>query len=116
MIDRKTVRDNILETLRNLSSKELQIEYQKNVPIADVPSELLCSWFDDNYFPNEKIFIESFSIDELKILKDFNNFLSLHEKKLPDTDDIKLWHVNSSWISICEEAKKTFNFICKNDL
>ena len=47
------MRDRVLETLRLLASPDAQVEYQRKVPIADVPAELICQWFDDSFWPDE---------------------------------------------------------------
>ena len=38
------IRENIIGSLELAASFEEQIDYQKNVPIADVPAEVLCQW------------------------------------------------------------------------
>ncbi len=41
------VHNRIMEHLELTSSFDAQREYQRNVPIADVPSEVMCIWHDD---------------------------------------------------------------------
>jgi hypothetical protein len=46
-------RRNILDALRLISSREAQLEYQRQVPIADVVGEIFCCWADDSFSPND---------------------------------------------------------------
>ena len=66
------VRSAIVEELELLADLEAQRAYERNVPIADVPAELFCGWFDDTYHPTSPAFIQAFSEDERRVLADFN--------------------------------------------
>jgi hypothetical protein len=69
-------RRHIIELLQPLASEELQLVYERTVPIADVPAELLCKWFDDLYYPG----IESqFEPGEAEALSRFNVFYAKRE-------------------------------------
>ncbi len=47
---------------------------QRNVPIADVPAELLCMWFDDSFRQNDSRLETLFSAAE------WNGLLAFHEQ------------------------------------
>jgi hypothetical protein len=47
------IRRRIVEHIDLLAHPSKQFEYEKNVPIADVPAELVCGFCDDLYSPNE---------------------------------------------------------------
>lgn len=66
------IRSSIREILALLADTEQQSEYERNVPIADVPSELICMWFDDQYHPEDAMFHSSFSCAERQALAVFN--------------------------------------------
>lgn len=42
-----SLRESLLQTLTLLGDFEAQMKYVVDVPIADVPAELICMWFDD---------------------------------------------------------------------
>ena len=83
-------RRNIINTLYLISSKEKQLNYQENVPIARVSAELFCQW--DEHFPSEKnddLFRETFNEDERMILCEFNEVFERVAEATPnDLPDI----------------------------
>lgn len=46
----------MINLLRLLSSDQEQLNYQTDIPIAAVPAELVCVWFDDQYHPDDAYF------------------------------------------------------------
>ena len=103
----KTIRKNIFELLELWSSKDEQLEYQKNVPIAQVSAELFCQW-DDFYHPETEPHKLAFSNIETEIIKKFYAKLDLVSKKtighLPYIDEYIL---TNDWKELNELAKKT---------
>jgi hypothetical protein len=67
-------RKNIFGVIDLWASKENQLEYQKNVPIAQVSTELFCQW-EDFYLLDSDDFKQAFNVEELKILSEFDNAL-----------------------------------------
>ena len=67
----KNIRKLILEALTLISSKEMQLSYQKKVQIADVSAELFCLW-EDSYCADGDIFKMGFNEEELDALSKFN--------------------------------------------
>ncbi len=47
-------RENVISSLRLLASREEQLEYQQQVPIAQVSAELFCLWADDRFDPADR--------------------------------------------------------------
>jgi hypothetical protein len=47
-------RENVIETLRLLASRDAQLAYQQRVPIAQVSAELFCQWADDHFHPTDQ--------------------------------------------------------------
>jgi len=76
-------RSSILEHLALLADPEAQREYEQNVPIADVPAELMCGWFDDSYDPSSPAFEAAFSLRERRALAEFSDLLTSAEAQLP---------------------------------
>jgi len=98
------LRESIVETLKIIASKRAQIEYEKNVPIADVHAELVCMWFDDLYHPKADLFLKSFSEEERAVLAKFNAFYEARLDSLPKT--LKELHRTSEWNEVCEKANE----------
>ncbi len=63
-----SIRDNIIEEIELLSLPSKQLEYEKGVPIADVPAELICVFCHNLYHPKSEEFVAQFREDELKSL------------------------------------------------
>lgn len=67
----ESFRKSILAHARLVASAEAQLRYEADVPIADVPSELICGYTDDLYFPTSEVLREAFSESEQKSLAEF---------------------------------------------
>jgi len=78
------IRSSIREHLRLLADPVAQREYERNVPVADVPAELLCGWCDDVYHPASAAFQSAFSPRELAALAEFDNLFNAAAAELPD--------------------------------
>lgn len=100
----------ILEELKTISSAEDQLRYQMSVPIAHVPAELFCGWFDDIYHPETELFKKTFSADEQKILAEFNDFFEIRKEKIPTTS-LEEMHKNKEWIEIMKKAGETLKLL-----
>jgi hypothetical protein len=98
------LRHNIVELVQTLASKEQQLAYQRNVPIANVPAELVCMWFDDLYHPQWDLFIEAFTLVERERLARFHTFYDARHKRLPDT--LAEMHQNPAWLEVMNEAQQ----------
>ena len=68
----RTLRQNLVELLELLADRDAQIRYGQGVPVADVPAELVCMWFDDGYHPDDSAFESAFSPREMEVLAAFN--------------------------------------------
>ncbi|MDA0768442.1 MAG: hypothetical protein O3A92_16655 [Verrucomicrobia bacterium] len=75
-----SIRKSIIEMVELLSLPSKQIAYEKHVPIADVPAELICGFCDDLYHPKSETFIAEFSEDELKRMAHLYGLLSVAAK------------------------------------
>lgn len=63
-----SIRKAIIEEIELLSLPSKQLEYEKNVPIANVPAELICGFCDDLYQPKSEQMLSQFNSEELKEL------------------------------------------------
>ncbi|KQZ35134.1 hypothetical protein [Duganella sp. Root1480D1] len=79
-------RVNIINLLNLIASKVEQLEYIRMAPV-NVAHELVNQWFDDFYHPNDEHFAREFSIEELNLMKHFNDFYETKLPLLPDSAD-----------------------------
>jgi hypothetical protein len=93
-------RQRITEVLQLLSSKEAQIEYQRDVPIADVSAELLCMWFDDLGDVWLSTELSSKERDRLEL---FNRFYAKRAAQLPK--NLEEMHNSVAWQEVIDEAR-----------
>jgi hypothetical protein len=97
-----SVRDAVLSELELLASLELQAKYERDVPVADVPAELVCGWFDDLDMP-----ASASSVFAGKDLESVRAFSDSFEKVLKDLQGLSLaeLHANPRWLEIVENAR-----------
>ena len=104
---KKTLRKNVIETLQLLSEPALQKKYESDVPIAYVPAELFCLWYDDSYLPESDAFIEAFSEYELKVLANFTEvFDVVYEETDENPPDLEVLHSLPSFQIMMTAARK----------
>jgi len=103
------LKKNLIDALDMLANLDRQQAYQENVPIADVPSELISAWFDDGFYAEDKEFHQLFSEEEWGALCQFNDFYEVRLVRLPENfnDLMKC----PSWHEIVNEAKSTLEKI-----
>jgi len=103
------IRTSIKELLELLASEEAQVEYEKSVPTANVPAELVCMWFDDSYHPSSPQHIEAFSKAERDILAAFNEMYDARVESLPAT--LSGMHASQQWAEVVAEAQQVLSKI-----
>ena len=97
-------RDRYIEVLELLADHEAQAEYERNVPIADVPAELLSMWFDDLSLSRHCL-----SDEDASIIRLFTDFYQARAAKLPTLGGVAALHRCREWHEIAEEAAKTLH-------
>lgn len=75
--DSVSYRDSLIQIIGILASAREQLDYERNVPIAYVPDELVCQFFDDHYHPKSLQFIAEFSQKEMIEIGVFSGFLEM---------------------------------------
>ena len=103
----ETIRDVITGLLELIGDLDEQIAYEQNVPIANVPQELVVMWFHDSYHPEWPTFIEAFSAHELAVLAEFNDFYDARVDSLPADAGVADLQVTPQWAEISEKAATT---------
>lgn len=105
-------REEFIDLLQLLASKEKQDEYQKNVPHVNIAQELICMCFDDFYYDGTHL-KNYFNDEETKILKEFHEYYEERVKRLPNSY-AEFWH-SSLWKEIVQKAEETLKKIKSND-
>lgn len=101
------IRTGINSELRLLSDFDAQSAYERDVPIANVPAELVCGWFDDSYHPASEPFIAAFSSDELAVLAEFNDFYEARLRTIPTDSGVARLQATPQWTEIRDKAAAT---------
>lgn len=78
------LRKNILEYVSLLASGSEQLRYERDVPIACVPDELISGYLDDLFHLKNPEFLDAFTEDEIKDLAELYGLLSLASKTFRD--------------------------------
>lgn len=105
-MDGHPIRRHIIELLQLLSSEQQQLEYEENVPIAYVPDELRCMWFDDLYHP--RLIAMCFTPSEGAALARFNAVYDVEKHNLPESpESIRVWLADPTWQKIMTAASET---------
>jgi len=96
-----TLRENIIDLLALYASPKQQFEYEKEVPIANVPQELLSMWFD----PDNKDIKLAFNLKEHRSLSEFTGYFNERLKYIPQFDGVTGLQQNRQWLEIQKYAK-----------
>jgi len=99
-------RTRLRDLLALISDCEAQREYERNVPIANVPAELVCMWFDDLYHPNPEWITRGFSARELELLAEFDKFYEARHSLLPTDGGVVKLQQSREWIETSQKAKE----------
>ena len=102
-------RENLIDFLRTIASAESQLEYEKEVPIANVSDELICGWFDDLYHPNTSLFESAFNSQERRELDRFNYFFDKYVNSIPENQKLIDLQNSDEWKEIQSLASQTIN-------
>ncbi len=76
----KQYRKRVIDEIEGLASPSDQIKYEHDVPIADVPAELICGFVDDLYHPKSKLFLNAFTEQELRSLAELYGMMCIASK------------------------------------
>jgi hypothetical protein len=109
MMGHSPLRSTVLGLLRLLSDRDAQIAYEREVPIADVPAELLCM-FNDQYLPKTYLFQSAFTPDERAVLAVFHERFTEVADALPrDLTRVADLHAHTEWRSLMRAAADALN-------
>ena len=78
----KAIRMAVLKEIGLLAHASMQAQYERNVPMADVPAELICGFCDDLFHPKSRTFLDAFTGDEIKDLAVLYGLLHLASRKI----------------------------------
>ncbi len=97
-----------IEVLQLLADRYAQLNYERNVPIADVPTELVCMWFDDLPSPTT---IAGISAGQRATLEAFSQFFEERTSALPQTGGVRALHATPAWGEIVERAQEALRAV-----
>ena len=107
-----SIRNAIKKEIKLLSSPTLQLEYERNVPIANVPAELICSYCDDLYHPQSEQMQSQFNQEELKDLKNLYSVIS--DAAEIEASSVKELQESKQWQTVIKTAKELDAYYSKN--
>lgn len=108
----------MLEVLELIASREQQLQYQRDVPIAQVSAELFNMWDDifDAEFLNDE-FSAAFSAEEIQTMRLFDGELNKICSRLPRSlPSIEKFILTPQWEQLSQAANKALLNFRKNDL
>ena len=106
----QSFREQIVGLLRLLGNPEAQLAYERRVRIANVPAELFCMWFDDQYHPDTDVFRSSFLPRERLILAEFHQKFDSIARALPgEFETVAALHARSEWSRLMQAAADTLS-------
>jgi hypothetical protein len=92
------IREQVRSLLALLADAKAQRDYEVNVPVANVPAELLCMWFDDLYHADDAGFRAAFSSDELSALARFDQqYRTIADEIGPMSGSVADLQAKSAW-------------------
>jgi hypothetical protein len=103
------LRERLIGILKLIASFDDQVAYQRSVPIADVPAELVCLWFD-NYHPDTDLQKRAFTAAVAEALAAFNCMYEHHVEDLPST--LSELHASEHWKRVSTTAQETLCLCC----
>ena len=103
---RATIRGAIREHLALLADLEAQRRYECDVPIAAVPAELVCIWFDEIYHPESPAHQAAFTSSELKALEGFSALFDSVNSSLGELQSVVELQAREEWTQLSVAAEK----------
>jgi len=101
----------MIDLLKTIASPAMQKGYEVNVPVANVPDELVCQWFDD-FHPETELFKNSFNDSEINELTKFTEFYDSRVKAIPNDGGVAKLQTNKEWLEVQSYAKE---IVSKNE-
>jgi hypothetical protein len=106
------VRDGIRDLLALRADLERQRAYERDVPIAQVPAELVCMWFDDLYHPEHAAFRRAFSPVETAVLEVYNRaYRSVVDELEPLLASVARLQAHPAWSRVPPAASAALRMI-----
>lgn len=79
------VRNHTIEYLELAASYELQVQYERDVPIAHVPSEIICQWEDLSPVDraDDALHADLYSVDEAAAIREYHSVWNRVADQIP---------------------------------
>lgn len=100
--------ENYLEALRLLADADAQLKYEQTVPVANVPAELVCLWFDDLDTQNLPA---DLSPSAATLIRAFSAYYGSRLENLPTHEGVANLQMSAAWQDVMAEAQKTLDHL-----
>lgn len=107
------IRESIIEAIDLLAHHSKQIEYERNVPHANIVSELFCCFSDDLYHPKSEEMLSLFTEDELKGLAHLYGVLA-EAACINNASSVSELLKHPKWRSVTAVAKELNAYYCSH--
>ena len=97
-------RNQLLESLQMLADLQAQIDYERRVPNANVPAELVCDWFDDLAIEQGTAMLEP---GDATLVAEFTRLFEVRLDELPTAGGVAALHASTAWHEIVRAARTT---------
>lgn len=103
----KNYRERVLEAIEGFASPSDQLKYERDVPVANVPAELICGFVDDLYHPKSELFLDAFTEQELKSLAELYGMLCIVSRTITELDSCSVHDIQKvpEWRAVITFAK-----------
>jgi hypothetical protein len=104
----QAIRQTVFEHIRLLARASLQTQYEKDVPVADIPGELVSIFCDDLFHPKSPAFRDAFTEVEIKDLAVLYGLLHFASQKINESHPLKVAELQKlpEWRSVMVFAKE----------
>ncbi len=99
-----SIRDSIVAEIQLLAHPSKQLQYESDVPHANIPAELVCGFCDDLYHPGSQQMQSLFTEEELKDLAHLYGILV--EAAKVEVGSASELLKNEKWRSVTRVAKQ----------
>ncbi len=107
-----SIRDAIIQEIELLALPSKQLEYEQNVPNANVPAELVCGFCDDLYDPKSEELLSTFTTDELRGLAHLYGVLV--EASAVEASSVTELLRHREWRTVVKVAKELTSYYARS--
>jgi len=107
-----SIRKAIIQQIELLSNPSDQVQYEKDVPIPNVPAELICVFCDDLYHPKSDALQSQFTQEELEGLERL--FRVLDEAAKIEVSGVRELILTREWQNVISVSRELNSYYAKH--